>query len=104
MDNEAAAKKSVKDAQTELDQAVLARYAELTEDEIKHLAVDNKWLTDIRAAIESEVERITNQLAGRVRDLEERYAEPLPTIQREVEELAAKVAGHLEKMGVRVDG
>ena len=104
MDNEAAAKKAVKDAQTELDQAVLARYAELTEDEIKQLAVDDKWLADIRAAIESEVERITNQLAGRVRELEERYAEPLPAIEREVEALAAKVTGHLEQMGVRIDG
>ena len=100
MDNEAAAKKAVKDAQTELDQAVLARYADLTEDEIKQLAVDDKWLTDIRAAIESEVERITNQLAGRVRELEERYAEPLPAIEREVEALAARVTGHLEKMGI----
>lgn len=104
MDNEASAKKAVKDAQAELDQAVLARYGELTEDEIKQIAVDDKWLADIRAAIESEVERITNQLAGRVRELEERYAEPLPAIEREVEALAAKVTGHLEQMGVRVNG
>ena len=104
MDAEADAKKAVKEAQAEIDQAVLARYFELTEDEIKQLAVDDKWLADIRAAIESEVERITNQLAGRVRELEERYEAPLPTIEREVEALAARVAGHLEKMGVRVDG
>jgi type I restriction enzyme M protein len=103
MDTEADAKKAVKEAQAALDQAVLARYGELTEDEIKQLAVDDKWLTDLRAAIEAEVERITNQLAGRVRELEERYEAPLPTIEREVEELAARVAGHLEKMGVRVD-
>lgn len=104
MDQEANAKKAVKDAQAELDQAVLTRYSELTEDEIKQLAVDDKWLADIRAAIESEVERITNQLAGRVRELEERYAEPLPAIEHEVEVLAARVTGHLEQMGVRVDG
>ena len=104
MDNEAGAKRAVKDAQTELDQAVLARYGELTESEIKQLTVDDKWLADIRAAIESEVERITNQLAGRVRELEERYAEPLPAVEREVEALAARVTGHLEQMGVRVDG
>ncbi|WP_311948619.1 type I restriction-modification system subunit M [Halomonas piscis] len=104
MDAEADARKAVRDAQAELDEAVLARYFELTEDEIKQLAVNDKWLADIRAVIESEVERITNQLAGRVRELEERYAEPLPSIEREVETLAAKVTGHLEQMGVRVDG
>lgn len=104
LDAEADAKKAVKETQAELDQAVLVRYGEFTEDEIKQLAVDDKWLTDIRAAIEAEVERITNRLASRVRELEERYAEPLPAIEREVQELAARVAGHLEKMGVRVDG
>ncbi|AKJ63930.1 type I restriction-modification system subunit M [Kiritimatiella glycovorans] len=104
MEAEASAKTAVKNAQAELDQAVLARYESLTEDEIRQLTVDDKWLADIRAAIESEVERITNQLAGRVRELEERYAEPLPAIEREVEDLAARVTGHLEKMGVRVDG
>ncbi len=103
MDAEADAKKAVKDAQAKLDQAMLTRYFELTEDEIKQLVVDDKWLADIRAAIESEVERITNQLAGRVRELEERYADPLPAIEREVEALAARVTGHLEQMGVRVD-
>ena len=97
------ARKAVKEAEAELNHAVLARYGQLTEDEIKTLTIDDKWLADIRAAIEAEVERITNQLAGRVRELEERYAEPLPGIEREVEELAARVAGHLEKMGVRVD-
>jgi type I restriction enzyme M protein len=104
MDNEAAAKKAVKYAQAELDQAVLARYGELTEDEIKQLALDDKWLAGIRAAIKSEVERITNRLASRVRELEERYAEPLPAIEREVEALAARVTGHPEQMGVRIDG
>ncbi|MBN2700426.1 MAG: type I restriction-modification system subunit M [Methylothermaceae bacterium] len=104
MDAETDAKKAVKEARAALDQAVLARYFELTEDEIKQLAVNDKWLADIRTAIESEVERITNRLASRVRELEERYQAPLPTIEREVEALAAKVTGHLEKMGVRVDG
>ncbi|PRY73217.1 type I restriction-modification system subunit M [Halomonas ventosae] len=104
MDTEADTKKAVKDAQADLDQAVLARYFGLTDDEIKQLTVDDKWLADIRAAIESEVERITNELAGRVRELEERYEAPLPAIEQEVETLAAKVTGHLEKMGVRADG
>ncbi len=103
MDAEADARKAVRDAQDALDEAVLARYFELTEDEIKQLAVDDKWLADIRAAIESEVDRITNQLAGRVRELEERYEAPLPAIENEVEALAARVTGHLEQMGVRVD-
>jgi type I restriction enzyme M protein len=103
LEAEASAKKAAKYVENALNRDVLARYGELTEDEIKTLVVDDKWLADIRAAVDAEVERITNQLAGRARELEERYAESLPAIEREVEHLAAKVAGHLEKMGVRAD-
>ncbi len=97
---ESKATKAVKEAKAELDAEVLAGYGHLNEEEIKALVVDDKWLASIRQAIEEEVERVTNRLAGRVRELEERYAEPLPVIEHEVEELSAKVAGHLEKMGL----
>ena len=33
--------------------------------------------------------------------LAERYATPLPDLESEVDELAAKVAGHLKKMGFK---
>ena len=104
LEAEADAKKAVKDAQADLDATVLKQYDQLSEDEIKALVVDGKWLASIREAIEGEVQRLTNTLAGRVKELDERYAEPLPSIEREVEALAAKVTGHLEQMGVRVDG
>ncbi|PSO84250.1 MAG: type I restriction endonuclease subunit M [Cyanobacteria bacterium QS_5_48_63] len=103
IDAEANARKAAKDAEAELNKAVLARYGELTKEEIKTLVVDDKWLVEIRTAIDGQVDRITNELAGRVRELEERYVEPLPTIERQVEELARRVARHLEKMGVRAD-
>jgi type I restriction enzyme M protein len=38
-------------------------------------------------------------LAGRIRQLAERYATPLPQLTDEVATLAAKVDGHLKKMG-----
>lgn len=59
-----------------------------------------KWVASIRVALESEVERLTRQLAGRVKELEERYASPLPELEREVEEFGVKVEGHLKKMGL----
>ncbi len=97
---EANAGKTVKDAQEELDQKVLDHYAALTETEIKTLVVEDKWFASIRAALESEVQRLTQQLAGRVKELEERYASPLPELEREVEEFGAKVEGQLKKMGL----
>ena len=100
LEAESKAGKAVKEAQKALDEQVLARYATLTETEIKTLVVEDKWLKNIRAAIEDEVQRLTQQLAGRVKELEERYARPLPELEREVEAFGDKVAGHLKRMGV----
>ena len=52
------------------------------------------------AGIKAEIERITQQLASRVKELEERYAEPLPALEAAVEALSEKVAGHLRAMGL----
>ncbi len=97
---DAEAGKAVKEAQARLDEQVLARYGVLTEVEIKTLAVEDKWFASIRGAIEGEVQRLTQQLAGRVKELEERYARPLPELEREVEVFGAKVEGHLQRMGI----
>ncbi|WP_354009387.1 type I restriction-modification system subunit M [Endozoicomonas lisbonensis] len=98
---EAAANKAVKEAQTKLDQAVYDKYPELDERQIKELVIEDKWLATIKSDIKAEVERVTQQLANRVKTLEERYAEPLPELTTMVSELAGKVDGHLKKMGVR---
>ncbi len=100
IDAEGGARRAVREAQGALDERVLARYASLTEDEIKVLVVEDKWFASIRAAIEGEVQRLTQGLAGRVKDLDERYARPLPELEREVEEISAKVEEHLKRMGV----
>jgi type I restriction enzyme M protein len=100
LEAESAAAKLVKEEQAALDEKVLARYGKLTEAEIKTLVVEDKWLASLRAAIDGEVQRVTQRLAGRVKELEERYAQPLPALEREVEAFSAKVEGHLEKMGL----
>ena len=92
--------KAVKEAQAAMDRAVLARYATLTEAEIKTLVVEDKWCASIRAAIDDEVQRLTQRLTRRVQELEQRYARPLPALEQEVEVFSAKVEGHLKRMGV----
>lgn len=99
-DNEADAKKALKEAQDALDLAVFKQYPKLSIDEIKSLIVDDKWLATLQSNIEDEIERVTQQLANRVKELEERYSEPLPDISESVEDLSEKVAGHLKAMGL----
>ena len=100
IDAKAKADKAVKDAQLALDQQVLARYATLTETEIKQLVIDDKWFATIQAAITGEVQRLTQNLTERVKELEERYAEPLPYLAHDVQEFNMKVDKHLSNMGV----
>ncbi len=100
VETEALAKRVVKTLQEKLDEQVLAKYPKFTEAEIKTLVVDDKWLAAIQSAIEGEVHHLTQQLASRVKELEERYAQPLPELKQEVDTFSAKVEGHLKKMGV----
>lgn len=98
--DEAAAKKAVKEAQEALDLAVFNQYPKLDIDDIKTLIVDDKWLATLQANIVAEIERVTQQMANRVKQLEERYSTPLPTLSKSVDELNDKVAGHLKAMGL----
>ena len=61
--------------------------------------MEDKWLADITEVIEAEVEARTEQLTARVRVLTERYGRTLPEMKEDLEDLSAKVAAHLQKMG-----
>ena len=48
---------------------VLGKYAKLSEDEIKTLVVEDKWLAAVRGAVQGELDRVSQTLTGRVREL-----------------------------------
>lgn len=102
IEREAEASKKAKAAQKVLDAKVLAHYAQLSEADLKNLVVDDKWLATLQADVQTELDRVSQALTGRVRQLAERYATPLPELNAEVETLAAKVNAHLAKMGFAV--
>lgn len=89
----------LKEAQDALTAQVAAQYGKLTEEEIKKLVVDDKWLAALAASVQGELDRVSQTLTGRIRQLAERYATPLPQIIGEVTALAAHVDEHLKKMG-----
>ncbi|TRO82257.1 type I restriction-modification system subunit M [Trichloromonas acetexigens] len=96
---EAEGKKRLKDAEAELDAKAYRHYRTLTEPEIKTLVVDDKWLATLDAAIHGEMDRVSQQLTQRVKELAERYETPLPRMTERVAELEARVNAHLERMG-----
>ncbi len=101
LDREAEAGKEVAVTRKELDEKVFARYGTLTEKDVRSLVVEVKWLGALEADVRTELDRVSRSLAGRLRQLAERYATTLSQLEDEVSALAAKVAGHLRKMGVR---
>ncbi|UFH48980.1 type I restriction-modification system subunit M [Pseudomonas sp. KNUC1026] len=102
IEREAEANKKAKAGQKMLNAKVLAHYAQLSEAELKALVVDDKWLATLRADVQTELDRVSQALTGRIRQLAERYAIPLPALNAEVEVLTAKVNMHLVKMGFAV--
>jgi type I restriction enzyme M protein len=92
----------LKSAQDDLDAKLLAKYPTLSEDEIKTLVVDDKWLASIAAAVQGELDRVSQTLTGRIRQLAERYETPLPILIDYLDGLAARVEGHLKAMGAKL--
>ena len=98
-DEVAALKKQLKALDAALDAKALAKYPQLSVADIQTLVVDDKWLAALNAAVQGEVERVSQALTRRVKELAERYDTPLPQLVANVADLEAKVAGHLTKMG-----
>ena len=99
---EADMKKLLKEAEANLDALAYAKYPKLSEDEVKTLVVDDKWLATIAVAIHGEMDRISQTLTRRVKELAERYETPLPEVSSKVAELEARVSEHLKRMGMEV--
>jgi type I restriction enzyme M protein len=96
---ESSLKRSVKEMDAALDKLACEKYPKLTEAEIKTLVIEDKWMARLTAAVQGELERVSQTLTGRIRELAERYATPLPRLVDEVASLSARVDAHLKRMG-----
>jgi type I restriction enzyme M protein len=99
LDLQTEAKIRLKAAQEDLDAKLHAKYPTLTKDEIKTLVVDDKWLATLAVAAHDELDRVSETLTGRIRELAERYANPLPKLVDDIAALSTRVDGHLKRMG-----
>jgi type I restriction enzyme M protein len=89
----------LKATQDTLAEEAAAQYSKLTENEIKTLVVDDKWLARLAGAVQGEIDRVSQTLTGRIRQLAERYATSLPQLTTELATAAGRVDEHLKKMG-----
>jgi type I restriction enzyme M protein len=98
-DDLAKANKSIKTATQHLDDLAYNKYPTLTEADIKTLVIDNKWMARMNAAIQGEIDQISQRLTNRIKELINRYETPLPTLEAETKTLEEKVMAHLVAMG-----
>jgi len=88
-------------AEAALDAEAYAKYPELTEPEIKSMVVDCKWMAVLESDIHGEMDRISQEITHRVKELGERYEYRLRTLVERSLGYATKVDSHLARMGFR---
>ena len=96
---EADLKKRLREAEAALDDKAYDRYPRLAVAEIRALVVDDKWLAALDVVIHGEMDRVSQQLTQRVKELAERYETRLPQMVSRMAEFEAKVNRHLQRMG-----
>lgn len=92
-------RKRLREAEAALDDKVYKHYPTLSVIDVKALTVDDKWIATLDTMIHGEMDRVSQALTTRVKELAERYEAPLPDMTKRVSELEAKVNAHLAKMG-----
>ena len=95
---EAMAKTAHKDTVTDLQKRTVAQYKQLTEDEIKSLVIDDKWLASIRALVGDVVKSAAYLLEARCEELGRRYEVTLPALDERVRDLEERVSTALQQM------
>lgn len=95
----AAMKKQIREGEVALDTLAHDKYPTLTRVDIQSLVIDDKWMGTLAGTVQGELDRVSQTLTGRIRELAERYATPLPKLTDDVAALEANVEAHLAKMG-----
>lgn len=94
-----AAKKTANEAKKTLNNKTLERYSKLTDEEIRLLMVERKWLPAIRRGMDELCESQLQGLATALQALNARYSETLPELERQCQEAKASVHAVLREMG-----
>ena len=91
--------KKIKELNIALLDETRKKYDTLTEDDIRRLVIEKKWIASLSQRLNEEMQRISQQITTDVTSLHDRYAETLPEIDAEIEELEKKVEASLKEMG-----
>jgi type I restriction enzyme M protein len=100
LDKQANLKSNLKAADEDLTEKLVAKYPQLTEEEVKILVIQEKWFATLNSAIQVELDQVSQAITKRIRQLAERYTIALPTLTKELATLSHRIGDHLKKMGI----
>jgi type I restriction enzyme M protein len=103
MDAESALKSDIKKSEEALYTDVVNHYPSLTESDIQTILIYDKWLATLADDLDSELNRVSQGLTGRIQQLSDRYADTLPELTERAESLSQNVRDHLKRMGFAWD-
>lgn len=90
----------IKVLEAELEKKVIAKYAALSEEEIKEVVIKHKWSAYLKQTLVLEQDKTAQSLTQRITALAERYANTLASLDTEAQQAGDKVKIHLQKMGL----
>ena len=87
---------------SQLTDAVVAKYSVLTEDEIKMLVVERKWLASVISGCKALMQNVTHRISNDITALVERYETTLSETTNAINDLEKEVLASLQEMGFTV--
>lgn len=91
--------KAYKVARNKLDEKLICKYSQLSDDEIKKLLFEKKWMTRLAADINDEFNQVLNSLSSKVLLIAKRYEHTLGEIEEKTAKSRLAVIAALERMG-----
>jgi type I restriction enzyme M protein len=98
-DEQSKMKKAIKVADAALDELAYEKYPMLSEDDVKSLAVDDKWLSSLAKDLHGEIDGVSRDVTSRINELGSRYGIALSELAGKVVDLENSVNVHLKRMG-----
>jgi type I restriction enzyme M protein len=83
---------------------IIEKYKNLDEKLAKKLIIEDKWIDAVSVIVYSQLDQLIQTFTKRLIQLEDRYINPLPDIEKKRADLSMKVRKHLEDMGVKFNG
>lgn len=91
--------KTLSDLQATLTDKVLAQYASLSEEDIRRLVVEKKWMHSVMSSCMEEMQQVTQQLSAAITTVSARYERTLPSLEADAHRYEDEVNGYLTEMG-----